>query len=271
MNCRELKCGKCFITQKYKALTHKGIDMVADINGKHATDYVVAHSDGVVVWRQTGQKHNNKAKGNATYGNAVKLKHSNGYYTLYAHLKNVDSKVKLNQKVSKGQILGYMGDTGVATAAHLHWEVRNTKDTRINPTPYIDADLPNTSKQVYQVYDNKKNKWLPTVKIGSKDYAGNFGNAISGFRMSDFPYKAYDMVKKKWLPVVNGMSDYAGNLLNNIGAIAIDGKGKIKYRVHLKKSNRWLGFVTGYNTNDFCNGFAGNLNEEIDAIQIEYK
>lgn len=268
MKCRELQCGKCFITQKYKVLTHKGIDMVADINGKHATDYVVAHSDGVVVWVQKGQKHNPKASGNASYGNCVKLKHADGYYTLYAHLKSVD--VKLNQKVKKGEVLGYMGNTGRSTASHLHWEVRNTKDTRINPTPYIDADLPNAKKEVYQAYDNKKDKWLPEVKIGSKDYAGNLGNAISGFRMTDLTYKAHDKVKKCWLPAVTGMSSYAGNLPNDIDAIAIK-TDKLKYRVHLKNSNRWLGWVTGYNTSDSKNGYAGNIGETIDAIQIEYK
>jgi len=264
MKARVLQNNDCRITTDYK-LTHRGLDLVKYYS---ETCNITAHTEGVVVWLQTGQPHNTSAKGNASYGNCVKIKHPNGYYTLYAHLKYVN--VKLNQKVSKGQVLGYMGDTGKAYGAHLHWEVRDEKDNRINPTPYLDADLPNT-KAAYQAYDNKKKKWLPFVKIGSNDYAGNFKNPISGFRMADYPYKAYDMVKKKWLPVVNGLSDYAGNLPNNIGAIAINGGGKLKYRVHLLNSNRWLGWVSGYNTNDFYNGFAGNLNEPIDGIQIDYK
>lgn len=267
MKCRVLKCDNCAITTKYNAITHKGVDLVAVIGGKHTTDYVIAHTEGTVVWRQTGQKNNKNAKGNASYGNCVKLKHPNGYYTLYAHLASVD--VKLNQKVKKGQVLGFMGNTGRSFGAHLHWEVRNTKDNRINPTPYIDADLPNTSKQIYQVYDNKKNKWLPIVKIGSNDYAGNLGNAISGFRMSDLTYKAHDKVKKCWLPAVTGMSSYAGNLPNDIDAIAIK-TDKYKYRVHIKGKG-WLGWVTGYNTTDSKNGYAGNIGEAIDAVQIANK
>lgn len=266
MRARVLENNECRITQGYNLLKHRALDMVKYYS---ETCNITAHTEGTVVWLQTGQKNNKGAKGNLSYGNCVKIKHPNGYYTLYAHLAY--TSVKLNQKVSKGQKIGYMGNTGNSYGAHLHWEVRDTKDNRINPTPYLDADLPNTSKQVYQAYDNKKNKWLPTVKIGSKDYAGNMGNPISGFRMSDFPYKAYDMVKKKWLPVVNGLSDYAGNLPNNIGAVAINGGGKLKYRVHLLNSNRWLGWVSGYNVNDFYNGFAGNLNEPIDAIQITYR
>ena len=267
MKCRELACGKCFITQGYNFITHRGIDMVADINGQHAIDNVVAHTEGTVVWIQTGQKNNPKATGNASYGNCVKIKHPNGYYTLYAHLAKVN--VKLNQRVKKGQIIGLIGNTGRSFGAHLHWEVRDTKDNRINPTPYIDANLPNT-KEIYQVYDNKKNKWLPTVKIGSKDYAGNYGNAVSGFRMSDFTYKSHDKVKGIWLPAVNGLSDYAGNLGNDMDAIAIDGKGKIKYRVHIKGGG-YLPWVDGYNIKDSKNGYAGNLGQVIDAIQIAYK
>lgn len=136
-------------------------------------------------------------------------------------------------------------------------------DYKDEPTPTI--------KKYYQAYDNTKNKFLPQVVIGSSDYAGNFGNPISAFRTEECSeYRAYDMVKKYWLPICKTYKDYAGNLPNNIGAIAIK-SDKLKYRVRLKNSKRWLGWVTGYDTKDFYNGFAGNLNEPIDAIQITYK
>ena len=45
-------------------------------------------------------------------------------------------------------------------------------------------------------------------------------------------------------------------------------KGKVSYRVKTKKSG-WLSWVTGYNTKDFKNGYAGNLGEEITAVQIK--
>lgn len=258
---RVLENGKNQITKGYNPITHKGIDLV---KYKSQLDYIIAHTEGIVVWIQKYPKNNKNAKGNETYGNCVKLKHPNGYYTLYAHMKFLD--VKLKEKVEKGQRLGYMGESGRAFGCHLHFEVRNEKDKRINPTPYIDSDLPSVDEK-YQTYDNVKNKWLPYVKVGTNKYAGNLGNGVSGFRLSKYPYKSYDLVKKRWLPEVTGLSDYAGNLTNNMGGIAINGDGKIKYRCHTK-NGKWLPWVTGYNTKDHENGYAGNLQKTIDAIQV---
>lgn len=125
------------ITQNY-GNGHSGIDIVG--TGR-TLDNIVAHSDGKVIFCQTGHKNNPNSKGNATYGNCVKIKHTNGYYTLYAHMNSVS--VKLNQSVCKGQKIGVMGNTGKSVGAHLHFEVWNENNTRINPKPYIDADLPN--------------------------------------------------------------------------------------------------------------------------------
>ena len=44
---------------------------------------------------------------------------------------------------------------------------------------------------------------------------------------------------------------------------------QLTYRVHLRRQNRWLSWVTGYNQNDSNNGFAGILGQEIDALQIK--
>ena len=104
------------------------------------TDGILAHSDGKVVFCQTGHKNNPGSSGNASYGNCVKLDHGNNYFTLYAHLSDVT--VKLGQQVKKGQIIGHMGNTGNSYGAHLHFEVRNGASHCINPAPYIAADLP---------------------------------------------------------------------------------------------------------------------------------
>ena len=130
------------VTQKYKKDTHKGIDLVGT---GYTTDYIVAHSDGEIAGIRSNYKTTDKT-GNS-YGNYVKIKHGNGYYTLYAHLKYGSVTVQKGDKVSKGQVIGYMGATGHATGAHLHFEVRNTSDTKIDPTPYIDGDLPEVEEE----------------------------------------------------------------------------------------------------------------------------
>lgn len=245
------------ITQKYKVLTHGGIDSV---KYKSQTCNIIAHSDGVVVECRKTYKTTDRT-GNS-YGNYVKIKHDNGYYTLYAHMKYGSVCVNVGDKVTKGQVIGYMGSTGRSTGAHLHFEVRNTKDIRINPTPYIDADLP-TPTIYYQVYDNKKNKWLPKVKANTNSYAGNFGNGVSGLKIDNLTYRVHDKVKNKWLPYVTGSSDYAGNLPNDIDGVQI--KNAI-YRVHIK-NGEWLSWVS--KVDDSSSGYAGIYGKVIDAVQIK--
>lgn len=58
---------------------------------------------------------------NSSYGNHVIINHRNGYYTLYAHMSR--STVKVGQDVESGNLIGYMGSTGVSTGPHLHFEV----------------------------------------------------------------------------------------------------------------------------------------------------
>lgn len=258
---RILKCDKYRITQYFNN-NHKAIDIVKYYSSMCP---IKAHTEGKVIWVQTGQKWNGSAKPgtNATYGNAVKIKHPNGYSTLYAHMKDV--YVKLGANVSKGQEIGYMGNTGKTSSpingGHLHWEVRTQNETKINPQPYIDADLPGMGKDIYyQTYDNVKNYWLPKVKVGSNDFAGNLGNGQSGLRIDDLEYRCHDKVKNKWLPWVKGNRDYAGNLSNDMDAIQIKGK---TYRTYDNVKKKWLPWVTG------TTNYAGNYGNSIGGVQIK--
>ena len=56
-------------------------------------------------------------------GNCIKIKHNSTYETVYAHLKNFARGIKKNKKVKQGQIIGYVGTTGLSTGPHLHYEV----------------------------------------------------------------------------------------------------------------------------------------------------
>lgn len=228
--CRVLQSGVCDITDWYSQ-NHKGIDLVnVDSKGTHILGWIVAHSEGTVVALRTDCK---GYEGGGSYGNYVKLKHPDGYYTLYAHMAYGTIKVKKGQNVSKSQVLGYMGATGYVTAGHLHWEVRNIYDNKINPTPYLDADLPNMNNQVNVYYrvKTKENGWLDEVK-NLDDYAGLGKNSIIAF-----------MVK-------------------------VD-KGSVWYQAHVKGVG-WLPRVTGYDTNNFENGYAGD-GRIIDCVRIYYE
>lgn len=73
----------------------------------------------------------------------------------------------------------------------------------------------------------------------------------------------------KWLPEVKNTEDYAGIQGKAITDIAIKvDKGSVKYRVHIK-GGKWLPYVTGYNTSDSNNGYAGN-GKPIDLIEVYY-
>ena len=139
MGCRVLKKNDKKITFAFKGASHKGIDLV----GPGSTlDYITAHSDGEVVAVVSHIDYNTSKSGKRTYGNYVKIKHDNGMYTLYAHMKYGSVNVKVGQRVSRGQVIGYMGNTGYSFGAHLHFEVRNENDQYVDPTAFVDADLP---------------------------------------------------------------------------------------------------------------------------------
>ncbi len=272
MKCRVLECGECSITQGYKS-SHKANDMVAIKSKKKTIDNVVAHTDGKVIAIATGHKNKKGSTGIDSYGNYVQIQHSNGYTTLYAHLDSV--YVKVGQTVKKGQKIGVMGNTGNSYGAHLHFEVRKTSaySSLIDPTPYINSNLPNIEKTV--TYRVGNGHWYATVSNGA--IAGNQKTRIDRLQIKTknagkIYYKAH-IKGNKWLPEVTKWDDtsngYAGIYNNSIDGIAIKSeKGKLSYRVKTKKSG-WLPYVSGYNVNDYKNGYAGNLGEEITAIQIK--
>lgn len=71
-------------------------------------------------------------------GHYVKINHGWGYETVYAHLSKYN--VKQGQEVKRGDIIGYVGNTGASTAPHLHYEVHKDGQ-RVNPALYYFKDL----------------------------------------------------------------------------------------------------------------------------------
>lgn len=169
MKCRVLESGMCIITQEYKKGVHDGVDLVnTNSKGEHILGWEVAHSDGVVV----STRNNCTGFEKGSYGNYVKLRHDDGYYTLYAHMAYNTVKVKVGDKVKKGQVLGYMGNTGYSFGGHLHFEVRTPTDVRIDPTPYLNKDLPSKDEfqkgYDYETLDNMYVRWGAGTNYGIK-------------------------------------------------------------------------------------------------------
>jgi murein DD-endopeptidase MepM/ murein hydrolase activator NlpD len=95
------------VLQRMRA--HKGVDYAA----ARGTP-IKAAGDGRVVF--SGRK--------GGYGKTVVLKHGGTYTTLYAHMSRMHRRAKTGKYVQQGQVIGYVGKTGLATGPHLHYEFR---------------------------------------------------------------------------------------------------------------------------------------------------
>lgn len=111
---------------KYRRL-HSGIDLAA----RQGTP-VYATADGVV--REAGRS----TKGYAGYGIVVLVDHGFGIQTLYAHLSG--TKVRVGQKVKRGEQVGMVGSSGLSSGSHLHYEVM-LNGKKVDPVYYFGGDL----------------------------------------------------------------------------------------------------------------------------------
>jgi murein DD-endopeptidase MepM/ murein hydrolase activator NlpD len=85
------------------------------------TDYAAPHGTPV---RATGDGTVTVAEWRGGYGNLVELQHANGYTTRYAHLSRFGTEARRGMYVRQGDVIGFVGATGLATGPHLHYEVR---------------------------------------------------------------------------------------------------------------------------------------------------
>jgi len=99
---------------------HRGIDIATYRSG----DPIVASADGQVV----------TAEYSYDYGNFIIIRHKHGYYTRYAHMLRFN--VSVGQRIQQGEVIGYIGNTGISTGPHLHYEVHIGSDV-VDPYRYI--------------------------------------------------------------------------------------------------------------------------------------
>jgi murein DD-endopeptidase MepM/ murein hydrolase activator NlpD len=120
--------------------THAGIDIaLPDFAAMDRAVKVYAAADGVVEYVHDGEFDRDTDINSATPANFVEIRHSNGWETLYLHLRTGSIDVAVGQHVHAGDLLGLVGSSGDSTGAHLHFEVHHNNDvveTYMAPNSY---------------------------------------------------------------------------------------------------------------------------------------
>lgn len=137
------------ILKKYRA--HLGVDYAA----RSGTPIMAAGSGKVVF-----------AGWSRGYGKLTKIRHSDGYVTLYAHQKSFRRGIRPGRHVKKGQVIGYIGTTGLSTGPHLHFGLYKN-GRAINPARVVRV----TTKKL----NGKKRKRFDTIK---KAYNGDVDEVL---------------------------------------------------------------------------------------------
>jgi murein DD-endopeptidase MepM/ murein hydrolase activator NlpD len=124
------------VLQRWRA--HTGVDYAAPTGTG-----VKAVADAIVEFagRQNG------------YGNVVVLRHQKRYTTLYAHLSAFGRHVRNGVRVSQGDVIGYVGATGLATGPHLHYEFR-IDDVHVDPLRVAMPDAPPITSEHRAAFDS---------------------------------------------------------------------------------------------------------------------
>ena len=144
---------------------HYGID----IKGVEGVTPVIAAANGVVVTSaegETGTCVNGDIECGGRFGNYIVIQHTDGNYTVYAHMATNSVIVKEGDTVKQGQVIGYVGSTGKSTGSHLHFEVRvsgNDKNSAHDPLNYISSSTPRAAQSSGTMAD-----WIAILEGGTK-------------------------------------------------------------------------------------------------------
>lgn len=115
------------VTSNYKwrnGRMHNGVD-TSSVGGTGAGGDVFSVADGTVI----------STNFESGYGNTVRIRHTNGFRTLYAHLYSF--AVRPGQQVAKGQLIGREGNTGASRGTHLHFEVTEPNGKTVDPSKHF--------------------------------------------------------------------------------------------------------------------------------------
>ncbi|GGD01923.1 M23 family metallopeptidase [Aquisalinus flavus] len=130
---------------------HKGTDF-----GASTGTPIMAAGDGVIE----------RAGPFSSYGNYVKIKHSSGYETAYAHLNGFAKGIKAGTRVRQGDIIGYVGSTGRSTGPHLHYEVLYN-GSQVNPMTIKVADGRKLDGSDHEAFTSERD-WIEAMRAKAR-------------------------------------------------------------------------------------------------------
>ncbi|MDR2558928.1 MAG: peptidoglycan DD-metalloendopeptidase family protein [Oscillospiraceae bacterium] len=138
------KNGRHYVTYGFMApeygSPHKGMDIVPGAVGVESD--ILAITDGIIesvkdtVSRTIPLTPASNWKLPDVLGNFIVIRHSERFTSRYCHLKYGSIKVKTGSRIKAGQVIATIGNTGLSSAPHLHFEI-SEGNTRINPLPFL--------------------------------------------------------------------------------------------------------------------------------------
>ncbi|MFI4919335.1 MAG: peptidoglycan DD-metalloendopeptidase family protein [Legionellales bacterium] len=128
---------------------HKGIDLAAPIGTP-----IQATGDGVIA---SIGRHNG-------YGNMIMIKHDHPYSTVYGHLLRFQKGLSKGSKVKRGQVIGYVGQTGLATGPHCHYELHVNNQPRNPSTTPLPTASPVSRREIAS-FKSQANTLLARLKL----------------------------------------------------------------------------------------------------------
>jgi murein DD-endopeptidase MepM/ murein hydrolase activator NlpD len=131
-----------------RVVPHHGVDFVAASGTP-----VVASADGRVI----------SAGWDGALGKAVRLRHGNGYKTIYGHLRGFARGVRRGAQVKQNQVIGYVGATGRATGPHLHYTMLYN-DRAINPMTFDNPPVSPLDESYRPVLERARLTWAPVLQ-----------------------------------------------------------------------------------------------------------
>ena len=170
----------------YSAGYHTGMDLSVSVGTK-----VQSVAKGTVVRSGWG----------GAYGNYIIIRHPNGYFSLYAHLSNLN--VQTGDKVGKGTYIGASGNTGNSSGPHLHFEVRDTMQygSDVDPLEFFGGKRSDTGGSVGPNSTSGGGGMGQKDKLSPSELAEQYGWAASFLNSEPELKKLFaEAVKKGWSP-----------------------------------------------------------------------